>query len=167
VNGVLEEDVAAFTPRYTHTAVELNNALYLFAGSDSPNANVTAVGLQDAWKSTDGRTWTPLQQPPFAARMEQATTVLNGRIYLAAGVSTTDYFAAQRFHDVWSTADGVSWVQETGAAPSSGRNSPILLNHGNRLYIIGGFSVSRTHDVWRSDDGTDWSVAFGHPIGVP
>jgi Kelch motif len=167
VNWVLEEDHAAFTPRYTHTVVAFNNALWLFAGSDSSNASVSSVGLGDAWRSTDGHTWQPLQSPPFSSRMEQATTVFNGRIYVAAGWSTTDYFTAQRFNDVWSTADGVTWRQETPFAQFSGRNSPILLNHNNQLYLIGGFSVSRTHDVWRSDDGIDWSTAFSHPISPP
>ena len=61
----------------------------------------------------------------------------------------------------------MTWRLETPAAPFSGRNSPILLNHNNQLYIIGGFSVSRTHDVWRSDDGINWSAAFSHPISPP
>lgn len=169
VNWILEKDHAAFSPRYTHTVVAFNNEMWLFAGSDTPSANTVSAGLQDAWSSTDGRTWTPRTQPPFAPRMEQAAAVLNGRIYVAAGFSGTDYFANTRYHDVWSTADGAIWRQETApaGAPFSGRNSPILLNHDNKLYLIGGFSISRTHDVWRSSDGAQWDAAFSHPISPP
>jgi hypothetical protein len=167
VNWILEKDHAAFSPRFAHTVVAFNNAMWLFAGSDTPNATTTSVGLQDAWSSTDGRTWTPQTQPPFAPRMEQATAVLNGRIYVAAGFNGNDYFANTRYNDVWSTADGAIWRRETMAAPFSGRSSPILLNHDNKLYLIGGFSISRTHDVWRSSDGVQWDAAFSHPISPP
>lgn len=167
VTWVLEQANAAFSPRYTHTVATLNNALWLFAGTATPSGTVPSVGLQDAWRSTDGRTWTQQPTLPFAPRMEQATTVLNGRIYVAAGFSDDGYFSGTRYNDVWSTADGATWRQETAAAPFSGRNSPILLNHNNQLYLIGGFSVSRAHDVWRSNDGVSWSTAFSHPISPP
>jgi hypothetical protein len=164
---VLERANAAFSPRYTHSLVAFNNALWLFAGSATPNGTTPATGLQEAWRSTDGRNWTQLPAPPFAARMETAAAVVNGRIYLTAGYNSDDYFTNTRFSDVWSTVDGVSWQQDTPAAPFSGRNSPVLLGHNDELFVIGGLSVSRTHDVWRSDDGVNWSTAFSHPIGPP
>jgi leucine-zipper-like transcriptional regulator 1 len=166
VTWVLEVANAAFPPRQTHTVAALNNALWLFAGTAMP-IGTPAAGLQDAWKSTDGRTWTQLPTPQFSPRMEQATTVFNGRIYVAAGRSNDDYFSGTRYNDVWSTADGLAWREETPQAPFSARWASILLNHNNQLYIIGGFSVSRTHDVWRSNDGIDWSAAFSHPISPP
>jgi hypothetical protein len=167
VSWVLEKDHAAFSARYAHTAVAFNNALWLFAGSDSPSGSQFSTGLQDAWRSTDGRTWTPLPAAPFAPRLEQATTVFNGRIYLTAGYSSTDYFTNTRYNDVWSTVDGMTWQQESVAAPFSGRNSPVLLDYNSQLHMIGGFSISRPHDVWRSSDGIHWSTAFSHPISPP
>jgi len=168
VNWILETDHAAFSPRYTHTVVAFNNAMWLFTGSDTPNGTTVSEGLQDVWRSTDGRTWT-LVSMPFQPRMEQATTVFNGRIYVAAGFNNTDYFTNILYDDVRSTVDGVSWRTETaiGGARFSGRNSPILLNHDNTLYLIGGFSISRTEDVWRSSDGVQWDAAFSHPISPP
>jgi len=167
VNWILEKDHAAFSPRYTHTVVAFNNAMWLFSGSDTPNGTTVSVGLADVWRSTDGRTWTLQGALPASARMEQATAVFNGRIYLAAGFNNTDYFTNIPFNDVWSTVDGVSWRTEATVAPFSGRNSPILLNHDNTLYLIGGFSISRTEDVWRSSDGVQWDAAFSHPISPP
>jgi N-acetylneuraminic acid mutarotase len=164
---VREQEHAAFSPRYTHTIAALNNAMWLFAGTDTPSGTTPAVGLQDAWRSTDGRTWTQLTTPPFAPRMEQATTVFNGVIVVTAGYNDNSYFGSIRYNDVWSTADGITWSQHTAAAPFSGRASPILLNHNNQLYLIGGFSLSRTHDVWRSNNAVDWSVGFNHPISAP
>ncbi|HEU4690674.1 MAG TPA: hypothetical protein VFS23_20035, partial [Vicinamibacterales bacterium] len=168
VSWILEQANAGFTPRYAHTLAALNNTMWLFAGTDTPSGTTPSVGVRDAWRSTDGKSWTQvLPAPPFAPRMEQATAVLNGRIYLAAGFSNDSFFAGTRYSDVWSTADGVTWQMETPAAPFSGRNSPILLNHNNQLYVIGGFGVSRAHDVWRSNNGINWSAAFSHPISPP
>ena len=168
VNWILEKEHAEFKERFTHTVVALNNALYLFAGTDTPSLiNPFATGLQDVWRSTNGRDWAQLPTPPFAARMGLATALLNGRIYLVAGVSTSDYLTRTLFNDVWSTPDGTNWQQETAAAPFSGRDAAILLTHGDQLYLIGGFSISRAHDVWRSSDGVHWSAAFSHPISPP
>jgi hypothetical protein len=164
---VLEQQHAAFTPRYMHTVAALNNALWLYAGYDTPNGTTPSVGVQDAWRSTDGRIWTKQATPQFAARAEQAMTVFNGAIILAAGISNDSYFGSTRYNDVWSTTDGVTWQPLRTAAPFSGRMNPILINHNNQLYLIGGFSVSRTHDVWRSNNGSDWSAAFSHPISAP
>ncbi len=166
VNWVLEKDHAAFRPRYGHTVVALNNALWLFAGTDTP-AGGTSFGLADVWRSTDGRTWTQLAAPPFNARLEHTATVFNGRIYLAAGMSSTDYFTNTKYNDVWSTVDGVTWQQDTPAAAFSGRNAAVLLNYNNQFYMIGGFNITRTHDIWRSDNAVNWSAAFSHPISAP
>lgn len=167
VDWVREQANAAFSARYSHSLVAFDNALWLFAGSSTPNVDAFDTGLQDAWRSTDGRTWTPQVVPTFAARLEQAATVFDGRIYLTGGYSSTDYFTNTRYNDVWSSADGVSWRLETALAPFSGRSSPVLINYNNQLYVIGGFSISRTHDVWRSADGINWSTAFSHPISAP
>jgi len=47
--------------------------------------------------------------------MEQAVTVWEGRIYLAAGFTSTDYFTNTRYHDVWTTANGSTWLPVTTA----------------------------------------------------
>ena len=167
VTWVLEQEHAAFKPRYAHTVAALNNALWLYGGYDTPNGTIPSVGVQDAWRSADGRIWTQMATPQFAARAEQAMTVFNGAIILAAGLSNDSYFGSTRYNDVWSTTDGSTWQPLKTAAPFSGRGSPILINHNNQLYLMGGFGVSRAHDVWRSNNGSDWSVAFSHPISPP
>jgi N-acetylneuraminic acid mutarotase len=167
VSWVLEQATATFSPRYGAALVAFNNALWLFAGTDTPDGTVPAVGLQDAWRSTDGRSWTQLPVPPFAARTEPAATVFNSRIYLTGGISDDSYFGSTRYNDVWSTVDGMTWQEETPQAPFSGRNNPLLINYNSKLYLVGGFSVSRPHDVWRSSDGINWSAAFSHPISPP
>jgi len=164
---VQELQAAPFTPRYTHSLLVFNNELYLFAGSGTPNGTTPSTGLQETWHSIDGRTWVQLAAPPFAARMETAATVFDGRMYVIGGHSNDDYFAGTRYNDVWSTTDGVTWRPDTSQAPFSRRYSSVLLDYKNRLYLIGGFSISRMHDVWRSEDGRVWNAAFSHPISPP
>ncbi|MGH8238277.1 MAG: hypothetical protein ACREXP_14830 [Steroidobacteraceae bacterium] len=99
--------------------------------------------------------------------MEQAAAVFNGAIVLTAGFSDDGFFGSTRYNDVHSTTDGTTWSEQTLSAPFSPRSSPILLNHNNQLYLIGGSGISRTHEVWRSSNGSDWSTAFSHPISPP
>ncbi len=63
-------------------------------------------------------------------------------------------------NDVWSTADGNVWKQETASAPWSPRAYHAVLVHEGRLWVIGGGNyVPKYHalnDVWASPNGVDW-----------
>lgn len=158
---------AAFAPRYGHKVAAFNNALWLFGGSSS-SIGAFAQGLDDVWRSLNGRDWVQLAPGPrFLPRTEHAVAVLNNRIFLTTGFSSNDYYTGVRFNDVWSTADGVNWQQENPAAPFAGRNAANLISHNGELYLIGGFGVSRQHNIWRSADGATWQLGFSHPIVAP
>lgn len=164
---VQETASAPFAARWGHQVVSLGNELWLLGGGRG--AGEAAVGTDEIWRSTDGRSWTlAVAGARFSARTEHAATVLNGRIYVAGGASGSDYFTSAHYNDVWSSADGVTWRQEISAAPFSPRRVHTLLGLGTRLYVIGGYGVSRQHDIWRSSDGgVTWQVSFSHPITAP
>ena len=153
---------AAFSARSAHRVVTFNNAMWLIAGG-------TVTGLNDVWSSTDGVTWTqahPVGQS-FPARTWDSVQVLNGRMYVLAGVSDTNYDTAVRYNDVWSSADGVNWRQETAAAPFAPRALATVITHNNSLWLIGGFGFGAFNDVWRSTDGANWSLGFSEDIVSP
>ena len=52
------------------------------------------------------------------------------------------------FNDVWSSADGTTWVQETAAAPWVVRRGHTALAHDDRLWLIGGADGGLLSDVW-------------------
>lgn len=67
-------------------------------------------------------------------------------------------------NDVWSSPDGVNWVQDTAAAQFERRTMHALLPYENELWLIGGYNLTRFNDVWRSADGVNWRVGFSHVI---
>ncbi|HEV7358039.1 MAG TPA: kelch repeat-containing protein [Steroidobacteraceae bacterium] len=153
---------AAFSARSTHRLVTFNNAMWLIAGG-------TVTGLGDVWSSTDGVAWTKAQPvgQTFPARTWHSVQVLNGRMYVVAGVSDTNYDTGVRYNDVWSSADGVSWRQETAAAPFAPRGLASVIAHNNELWLIGGFGFGAFNDVWRSADGANWRLGFSEDIVAP
>jgi hypothetical protein len=66
-------------------------------------------------------------------------------------------------NEVWSSVDGVAWEQATTAAGWSRRLAAGLVEHRDRLWILGGTenyyfgdATSLKNDVWSSADGKDW-----------
>jgi hypothetical protein len=153
---------AAFSARSAHRVVVLNNVMWLIAGG-------TVTGLNDVWSSTDGVTWTQAQQigQTFPARTWHSAQVVNGRMYVIAGVRDTNYDTGVRYNDVWSSADGVNWRQDAAAAPFAARALSTVVAHSNELWLIGGFGFGAFNDVWRSADGANWRLAFSDDIVSP
>jgi hypothetical protein len=58
--------------------------------------------------------------------------------------------------DVWSSADGAEWVEETGRAPWEGRVHFGAESFDGRLWVFGG---SLLNDVWSSADGAEWETS--------
>lgn len=59
--------------------------------------------------------------------------------------------------DVWSSTDGVTWVEETANALFSGRSQFGIAVFKNRIFILGGLGVGALLDgVWSSADGVNW-----------
>jgi hypothetical protein len=83
------------------------------------------------------------------------------------GFSNENYNSGQRYQDVWSSADGITWTQETAAAGFGPRWHAALIVHGGEMWVAGGFSLSFLNDVWRSSDGKNWRLGFAQDIVVP
>ncbi|HKQ16464.1 MAG TPA: hypothetical protein VJT80_23810, partial [Steroidobacteraceae bacterium] len=155
---------SVFPPRSSHRVVAFNNELWLTGGGAMVGGRI--LGTSDVWHSADGSNWTPVAGP-FQPRIRHAMEVFNSRLYVIGGVSGDDYSFGARYHDVWSSADGSNWTQDTAAAAFEPRWNPASVVHGGELWLIGGFGLSLLDDVWRSTDGKNWRVGFTHDIIVP
>ncbi len=114
---------------------------------------------QDGWRlEQTSAPWTP--------RTDHTVTVFNGKLWLINGFQTAVTGSAG---DVWSSTDGVSWVEEVSTAPWFTRSFHCTVVFDNRLWVLGGFSTSAgpgydpayngyMHDVWSSPDGVNWTL---------
>jgi hypothetical protein len=145
-------DVAGTTkPGYL---VSHSGTLYHIGGKNNADTNISV------YQSTDnGTSWTTiLTTAPFAGSLliaSQAAVSFNGRIYVLLNTNA-----------VWSSADGVSWVQNTADLSSgSTRTGQGLIIHNNLLYaFLGVFNSTMT--IFSSPDGITWTSVNGGIAGL-
>jgi hypothetical protein len=118
---------------------------------------------REVWSSRDGADWTRhTADAPWSARCAGAAVEHQGRMWLLGGIENY-YFGDARSvkNDVWSSADGRHWKQETPAAPWPARAYHQAVVLGGRILVLGGGNyvpdpVAR-NDVWSSEDGITWT----------
>ncbi len=89
----------------------------------------------------------------FDGRLSHKTTVFNNKIWVIGG---SDENYNQR-NDVWSSSNGVEWIEATSNAAFSSRASHSVLTFDNKIWVIGGYSMGNKNDVWSSPDGINWT----------
>lgn len=133
--------------------VSLNGDLYHIGGQDTSTTNIAI------YKSTDnGATWsTVLAVAPFVASLLidlQAAVVYNNRIYVLLNSRA-----------VWSSTDGIAWVNETTDVAGGGlKNGQALIVHNNLLYAF--LSISNAAiAIYSSPNGSTWTSVNGAVSG--
>jgi hypothetical protein len=172
ITWVQRTAAAAFSPRINHKVVVYNNKLWLIGGQNHGYLN-------DVWSSSDGITWTQqTAAAAFSPRRGQQVVVYNNELWLiGGGVSSTASSTGWR-NDVWSSSDGITWIQKTPSAAFSPRADHQVIVYDNQLWLIAGgentssaaYPYSFTNDIWSSIDGITWTqrtaaAAFGKRAG--
>ena len=169
-DGGLTWDQAAsgprFLPRYSHSSVVSGNDIYVIAGFSGAAGTFTASRSRDVWKSGNrGVTWQRVtDNAGFSPRSGHRSEVLNGKIYVIAGSSSS----TANLDDVWesdiSTAGGRTWSEATSGSTAKfgARRYPAsaVLGQGAaaKLYMIGGDGRPNDfNDVWNSANGASWN----------
>ncbi|KKB09416.1 hypothetical protein VE26_05635 [Devosia chinhatensis] len=129
-----------------------------FAVSD-PAGRADGPYYDDVWSSEDGSTWTFVSDghgwSPRGSIIGNA--VKDGYMWLVGGGAyDTDGNTRVYHHDVWRSADGVSWAQVTpdGGFLARQYNSVAVLN--GDLVLIAGYDDENIADAWCSGDGIAW-----------
>ena len=88
--------------------------------------------------------------PPQRATAAATVQIARNRIFVLGGSD------GSLKDDVWSSADGESWRQDTSNAGWTPRQLHQAVAHNGRLYVLGGADGSKRKDVWSSVDGANW-----------
>lgn len=154
VDGVVWENLTSytdyFTPRKEHSSVVFNDKIYVIGG----DGNIDV--LNDIWQY-DGQ-WSEVQvnAPVFSARRLHSSIVYDNKIWVIGGTN----ILGDHKNDVWSSSDGIHWVQVTHNASFSPRFGHDMVVYDDKMWVIGGIDDSgRLNEIWYSENGLDWKNA--------
>ena len=193
-------DPTMWAPRAGLQAVELRNDLYVMGGRGPFSFETETVLYGDVWKSTDvGATWTRTASNAWPARGYFGAVTHRGRIFVIGGQNFSTrpnpgfpdgcpglppgvpclpiIPDSTFFDDVWSSRDGVTWIQETADAPWEGRAGLSVVVHAGAIYVFGGSQGDDVstggsgrvlfNDVWMSRDGRNWTEVTSEAPWAP
>jgi hypothetical protein len=149
---------AAWSPRCAAALVVFRGKMWIIGGTENYYFGDRSSLKNDVWYSSDGKSWKlATENAGWPPRAYHQAAVLNDKIYIFGGGNyVPEYFS---FNDVWSSPDGVHWVQETASAPWHSRIwfSSVVYRH--HIWLMGGWSnnpYKNWPDVWYSADGKNW-----------
>jgi len=159
---VLETKAAAWQPRDSSAELVFGGRMWLAGGwFDSYHAPP-----RDVWSSGDGRTWRLVTaEAPWIHSDLPMSLVFNERMWIMGGWYNGRLPGHSASNQVWSSADGVAWRQDTARAGWSPRLGAAAVVFSGRMWILGGIedyyfgdAKSLLNDVWSSTDGKAWKL---------
>ncbi len=155
----LETGNAGWSPRCAAAIVEFDDKMWILGGTAQYYYGGDSALFNDVWFSEDGINWhLATDQAPWSPRAFHQAVALNGRIYVMGGGNyDPDYHG---LNDVWSSADGIHWRQETSAAPWHERIWFSSVVYKDYMWVMGGWSgnpYQNWPDTWYSKDGKKWT----------
>ena len=130
---------------------------------------------RDVWASSDGKEWKLIaKNAPWLHSDLAMSITFQDRLWVMGGWHKGRLPGHSASHQVWSSADGVSWGQVTANAEWSPRLAAGLVEHRGRLWLLGGIEnyyfgddTSLENDVWSSADGKAWKLETAHAAWSP
>jgi hypothetical protein len=152
---------AGWSPRIAAALVEFKGKMWLVGGIEDYYFGDEKSIKNDVWSSADGKDWKlATADAGWSPRAYHQAAVLNDRIYVFGGGNYWPQNLYQAKNDVWSSADGVHWTEETAAAPWPPRLWFSSAVYRGRIWVVGGWSNNPSKnwgDVWYSKDGKNWT----------
>lgn len=150
---------AGWSPRIASALVEFKGRMWILGGTENYYFGDHKSAKNDVWSSADGRNWKlETTNAGWFPRAYHQAAVLNGRIYVFGGGNYVPDYEAR--NDVWSSADGVHWTEETSSAGWSSRLWFSSAVYRDRMWVLGGYSKipdTNRGDVWYSRNGREWT----------
>ena len=174
-------------PRALHHTCAFKGKLWVMGGQTIPHhAPAEERFYDDIWNSSDGIHWERVAAtgPRWSARGAiGGSVVFKGRIWILGGGAywTENVPEPERFHDVWSSSDGIHWERHLERAPWLPRQYHDVAVFDGRMWVMEGgnpnsphaapiaadtasrrpemahwISTSNLNDVWYSADGVKW-----------
>ena len=144
---------ANFSKRIRASAAAFNDKLWIIGGTDESGSDLT-----DIWSSSDGITWTDEGDFPFGTVFSHKLIVFNNKLWLYGGV--IGGFVSTK---IYSSVNGVDWIEETETTPFSQYNQVIMTVMDNKIFRIAGYNaaiddLTDERATYSSIDGLNWDL---------
>ncbi len=121
---------------------------------------------RDVWASADGMEWKQVaSNAPWLHSDLPMNITFQDKMWIMGGWYNGRLPGHSASHQVWSSVDGVEWMQVTAAAGWTPRLAAGLVEFHGRLWILGGTEnyyfgdeKSLKNDVWSSAHGQEWRL---------
>lgn len=160
---------AGWSPRMASGAVVFKDRMWILGGVQKYYFGTDDDLLSDVWCSEDGVHWEcKTERAPWTPRAYHVAVAFRDRLWVLGGGNYLPNYQAH--NDVWSSADGVNWTQETEAAGWPPRIWFSACTYRDHLWVLGGWSnnpAQNWNDVWYSADGKQWHALKTPTIWKP
>jgi hypothetical protein len=157
--------------RVLHYTTVFDNKIWVMGGQKMTLAEFVPGPdefYNDVWNTTDGVNWTQVTpQAPWVERgIIGGSVVFNNKMWVIGGGTYDTPSAPDReyYNDVWSSVDGLNWVQEATSSPWDPRQYHSVTVFDGRMWVVGGYNDSDLNDVWNSVDGVNWKKVYASPF---
>ncbi|MEM9103589.1 MAG: Ig-like domain-containing protein [Pseudomonadota bacterium] len=145
---------------YRKSVVATDKYLFVFTDAGGFENNL--------YRSEDGIHWSLISSTPGSGNhFYQEAIVFKNKLWLVGSVTkllTEDENAVIRMtSDVWSSIDGVTWVQEQAKLPFEMIYGGKLEVFKDRIMLFAGVK-SRSNEVWSSIDGVNWDLGYTNQV---
>jgi hypothetical protein len=152
-NGITWEDETKdsskkFSGRTDHSSIVHNNKIWVIGGTGG-----NSKSSNDVWSSEDGIAWEQeASNARFSIRSSHESVVFDNQMWVVGGFNSGGVSGNNK-NDVWSSTNGVSWVESTATVGFSARRSHAMTVFEDAIWMIGGHEkigapIDQRNDVW-------------------
>jgi N-acetylneuraminic acid mutarotase len=161
-----------FAERIGHATAYFGGRYWVIGGAVPGVTGATPLpttAMADVWSSADGKAWKlETADGGFGARWFHQLVVFQNRLWIISGAPTNPLTVGPPFlTDVWSSADGVTWRQETANAqlPWWSTALNVIVWNNQMLAVSGGRTFSSTTGVFTEMSAPGTVVVTGTSLG--
>ena len=135
--------------------IHFNGKFWLIGGYENEYKN-------DIWSSFNGKDWSlETKTANFSPRANHTLYIKNNKLFLFGGRG--EYLSSlggSARSDIWSTTDGINWIEETKNTDVGRLGSAQITEYKNLLYLVGGGDswYGYKSKTYFSEDGVNWEA---------
>lgn len=168
INWKQRKEDASVLSRNGFQVAEFNGKLWLSGGFGSEELKYVSVSEysllnnNDTWSSSDGINWQKeISDAKFTSRFNHRMFSFKDQLWVVAGAYYREESGYTHREDIWSSTDGINWVQEVKKVPFSKQNRYSITEFNEKLWLIDAYKDASDifkNDIWSSADGINWTL---------